>query len=74
MPAQYANDLADRARKTNDPAKAKELSNMAFDELLTNCQPTQAEFAQFASGLVISSETLWRLILMVPFWNMNSQY
>ena len=63
-----ARDYASKAKKSASTTEAQHYSKLAFDELFENCEPTENEFGAFASMLILSSETLWKLVLAVPRW------
>ena len=67
--------LTDRARELSQQAQlaegreAKYLARKAYDELFANCQPTELEFIEFASRLVLAPRDVWQLVLYIPRWN-----
>ncbi len=66
-----AHNLSAKAQ-TSEGKEALDYSRLAWDELFDKCQPTKAEFSEFATLLVLPSDVLWELILCVPQWD-NSQ-
>lgn len=43
-----------------------------LDELCDNCSPTRAEFDIIMSEVILSADSLWRIIEFVPKW-INAQ-
>ena len=71
--------LTDRARELSQQAQLAEgreanyLARKAYDELFANCQPTELEFIEFASRLVLAPRDVWQLVLNIPQWDYNQK-
>ena len=43
-------------------AKAQRLASEFFDELFTNCQPTEEEFTEYSNGIILTGDALWKMM------------
>jgi hypothetical protein len=72
MITEKAWEYSRQAQEAQSITEAGVYSNMAFEELFENCQPTQSEFDKFADKLVLTSGAIWRLVLYIPLWHRAS--
>jgi hypothetical protein len=68
MITEKAQEYARNARGA-DQSEALFYSEFAFEELFERCKPTYEEFGKFASGLILSGKSVWRLAILIPEWD-----
>lgn len=71
MITEKAKDIGAKIRKlpVTSHWEALYLTSILVTELIENCTPTEDEFAKLTEFVLLSSRSLWRLIIHIPKWN-----